>query len=125
MSKEIDFGFVPISSWENNSFSNSVLKANTEYTLRVDYPLGNPYEEKFQTGKVGMSKEALINKICTTYKAIYQEEAATSGVKVGTLPGMYNRNKTNGKYGICNHVIEDLCLVSASIDKKNVITLGV
>lgn len=102
-----------------------ILKPNTKYILKVDYPLRDSCKVEFNTGKIGFTREKLIDKICKLYRKIYQIEDSSSKIKSGLIPGMLNRNFTNGKFGIWGHGIGDLCLVSANISKNNVITLGV
>jgi hypothetical protein len=56
---------------------------------------------------------------------MYAEEDETSGGNPGHIPGMLNRNTSEGKYGIWGHDIGDLLLCSAYVDDSGKITLGV
>lgn len=58
-----------------------ILEANKDYTLKITYPLSNPYETKFNTGKKGMSREEFINLACKSYHYIYDIEDKTSEIK--------------------------------------------
>lgn len=67
---------------------------------------------------------------CKAYYKMYEEEEATATIK--TIPlekrtTMYNRNETNGKYGIWGHDIADLVLSEIHIyedaDKKLLLAL--
>ncbi|MDO3627453.1 hypothetical protein [Mucilaginibacter sp. BT774] len=81
-------------------------------TLIIDYPLSK--ECKFElTSSNGFTREALVKKISDKYHQIYQEEESTATVK--TVPvkertTLYNRNQTDGKYGIWGHDLADLAL---------------
>lgn len=48
--------------------------------------------------------------ISTLYQCIYADETRTSSIAVGHMPGMMNRNETNGKYGIWGHELGDLVI---------------
>ena len=97
-----------------------VVKQN-DAVLVIDYPLENPIEIEIKSeDSNGFKKSELIEIISREYKRIYQEEEDSAQIK--TIPknerkGVINRNKTNGKYGIWGHDIDDLVL-SAIIVKK-------
>jgi hypothetical protein len=107
-----------------------VLDPNTPYELIIDYPTSTPYRKRFNTCKNGMTRIQLADFICKHYRKMYAEEDGTSnipgllGCQGGEAP-MLNRQQTDGKYGIWGHCIEDLVLISATVDTKNFITLGV
>lgn len=103
-----------------------VLAPDKEFILKITYPLTIPCEVKMKTGKKGITRLALVKKVITTYRKIYEVEDSTTNEKPGYIPGMCNRNRTDGKFGIWGHDIGDLMLCSAHLDsKKNIITLGV
>jgi len=77
-------------------------------TIVFDYPLKKEFEFKF-TNPNGFSRLDLINAISTKYKQIYDEENNSVG-DPGYIEGMFNRNKSNGPYGIWGHYITDLVL---------------
>jgi hypothetical protein len=108
---------------ENNK--EMVLKPNQEYTLVISYPLHNPAKFTFYTHFQGMTRAKLVALIRKYYKKVYAEEDKSVGKKTDCIPGMFNRDTSNGKYGIWGHHIGDLVLVNAKVSKKNVITLGV
>ncbi len=107
-----------------------ILKGNTEYTLVISYPLSTPYKKKFKTGKKGKTRIQLVDMICKSYRKIYFEEDSSTeippllGSEGGNAP-MFNRQETDGKYGIWGHCIEDLLLHSVSITPKGTISCGV
>ncbi|HMI02151.1 MAG TPA: hypothetical protein VK541_06700 [Pedobacter sp.] len=95
----------------------------------IDYPLRNEYKFELNS-ETGFTREFLLKEISKTYYKIYAEEEATATVK--TIPiekrtKMYNRNETNGKYGIWGHDIADLVLAEIQVyetsDKKLVLVL--
>jgi len=98
-------------------------------TIIIDYPLTNEY--KFDlSSDTGFTRVHLINEINKAYRKIYAEEEASATIK--TIPiekrkTLYNRNDTNGKYGIWGHDIEDLMLAQIEIyetpDKKLILAL--
>lgn len=101
-----------------------VLKPG-DYILVIDYPVTVFYTTPLTVEASGLTRGGLVQFICRHYKKMYKEEDSGSKIKAGNIPGMYNRNETNGKYGIYGHDIGDLVLCSAEVSKKNVITLGV
>jgi hypothetical protein len=98
-----------------------ILKKNKEYTLFIRYPLSNPYKKVFKTSIKGMSRKELVKLIVDAYHEIYDTEESTSKIMPDLIPGMYNRNTTEGKYGIWGHDLGDLMLGGVYIGKNNVI----
>lgn len=105
--------------------TETVLPPRQVFILKIDYPLHKPARFVFNSGVDGMTRGDLVRKIRKCYKQVYREEDASTKVKPGNIPGMLNRNPTNGKYGIWGHDIGDLVLCSVNVSDKNVITLGV
>lgn len=101
-----------------------VLPPEKEYTLIIDYPLKNAAKFKVKTGKKGLSRAKLVAAIIKYYKKIYQIEDSTSDILPGKIPGMLNRNITNGMFGVWGHDIEDLVLVDCMVSRGK-IYLGV
>jgi hypothetical protein len=88
-------------------------------TVVIDYPLTNNY--KFELlSKKGFTREQLIKGISNEYYLLYDEEEKSATVK--TIPAknrkIYNRNQTNGKYGIWGHDIGDLVLDEIQVYKN-------
>jgi len=90
---------------------NEKVIDENKVTIIIDYPLNHPYKGEFNS-KNGFTRLSLIKEISKTYHEIYSEEERTATVK--TLPmakrKIYNRNETNGKYGIWGHDLGDLVL---------------
>lgn len=86
-----------------------------------NYPLENPVIVTFSDGP--FSRRQLAEIICETYAEIYRTEDETTRTQVGLMPGMLNRNQTNGKYGIWGHSIGDLAL--HAVHPGSIYTLGI
>ena len=99
---------------------NEIVITENRVTIIIDYPLKNAYITELTSNK-GFTRENLIIAIQKMYHDIYEEEEASATVK--TIPAekrttMYNRNETNGKYGIWGHDISDLVLTSIWVYKN-------
>lgn len=150
MSKEIQLGDVHIATWHPgeplypdwmkedgeydkeiaaNKPGDVILPANKAYTLIIDYPLSTEAKIMLKTGKKGMTRSQFVNKVCKAYRAIYASEDRTSSRKArlgkdGGAAPMFNREQSDGRWGIWGHVIGDLVLCSATV-KGSKIELGV
>ena len=86
----------------------------------VDYPLTNTYTFELTSPK-GFTRTQLIYEISKQYYQLYDEEERTATIK--TLPleqrTIYNRNRTDGKYGIWGHDIGDLVLAEIIVYKTS------
>lgn len=135
--KTIDLGLVEISTYRKNKLICSgddraslmdmnevIIPANTKlYTFKIDYPLTNPYVVKLAF-PFGCTRREMVNYIVNVYRTIYKIEKNTTTKPVRNIPGMFNRDTTDGYYGIWGHHIQDLMLHSLYIDRKR-ITVGV
>lgn len=90
-----------------------------QIAIKFDYPLNNPIELTFKS-KNGFTLGDLFCCIYTGYKKIYREEGDAP-----MIPGMYNRQTSNGKYGIWGHVIDDLYLEGATEVKPGKFELSI
>jgi hypothetical protein len=109
--------------------AKGILIHQNVVTVIIDYPVMNEYRFELNATN-GFSRELLIKQISKAYHKMYEEEEATATKK--TIPpenriGMYNRNETNGKYGIWGHDIADLVLseiqIYESADGKLILAL--
>ena len=91
-----------------------ILPCNSTFTLVINYPLTNPFTQKIDTCN-GITRKEFVDIVVKCYKRIYTEEKKSTKVKVGRASGMYNRNRTNGVWGIWGHDLGDLVLVGATI----------
>jgi hypothetical protein len=124
--KEFEDGFIPCASLEkpkqdipNLYNKDEIVIKDTEIKIIIDYPLTNQYEFSLSSAK-GFTRQQLLLEISNHYYKIYEEEEKTATVK--TIPitkrtTMYNRNQTNGKYGIWGHDIADLVLAEVLVYK--------
>jgi len=147
MQKAIELGYISMYNWkkgkklfadwfyedEDESTKNSIknckpseiiLPPNETYELVIDYPLHRPFKTEIKTGTKGLTREEVVDIIVRSYKLVYKEEKATSKIPAGLIPGMYNRNTTDGKYGIWGHELGDLMLHTLEIN-DNVLTVGI
>jgi len=109
---------------------NEVVISENSITVIIDYPLTNEYKFDLKS-KSGFTREMLLSEISKHYYKLYDEEEKTATIK--TLPmekrTMYNRNETNGKYGVWGHDIADLVLTDIQVYKTDngtiILTLGI
>jgi hypothetical protein len=106
---------------------DEIVIRETKVVLLIDYPLSEPYTTEILSSN-GFSRKHLVNEISRNYYKVYAIEESTATVK--TLPvaqrkTTYNRNRTNGKYGIWGHDIGDLALTGMRLYKSStgIITL--
>jgi hypothetical protein len=119
-------GFIPFMEIEHPEKSikqlvnkDEIVVKDDTITLIIDYPLTNEYRLKINS-KNGFTRRELITAISKAYYKLFSEEEATATVK--TIPvekrtAVYNRNQTNGKYGIWGHDIADLVLADVMVYK--------
>jgi hypothetical protein len=112
-------GFIPWVELENSDEDlkllidkNEVVISDNKIILIIDYPLTKTCRFEL-TSANGFTREQLVKEISKKYHQIYDEEASTANVK--TIPvdkrtTLYNRNQTDGKYGIWGHDLADLAL---------------
>ena len=86
-----------------------------EFTIYLDYPLSVTVSVIVPAD----SYKDLGKKICDIYKEIYREEVSSSKMTESLMDGTYNRNRTNGIYGIWGHCIDDLIIENVLVYKGN------
>lgn len=89
--------------------------AEPVFKFMVEYPIENPHVETV-TNAEGYTRAEVARAISSTYHRLYHEE--DGGVDPGTIPGMYNRGRTNGPHGIWGHYIGDLQLYGVSYNSE-------
>jgi len=126
--KDFKDGIIPWASIEkthqdlpNLIDKDEIVIKQTSIEVIIDYPLTNQYEFSL-TSQSGFTRSQLLTEISKHYYKIYEEEEKTATIK--TIPiekrtTMYNRNQTNGKYGIWGHDIADLVLADISLFKRS------
>lgn len=109
---------------------DEVVISEKEITIVIDYPLTTPYIFTLKSDK-GFTRERILTEIGQNYFKVYEEEEKSATEK--TVPmekrETYNRNQTNGKYGIWGHDIADLILTDIQVfknkDGKIILSLGI
>jgi hypothetical protein len=96
------------------------LKEPRQYKTYIDYPLKVVAEVEFP--KLSTIEEMLWHT-AQAYKRIYNQERWTSEIKEDEISGTYNRNKTDGMYGIWGHALEDLSFGSIQLYKNGVVVI--
>jgi len=92
---------------------DSVVITYGRISIIIDYPLTVPDTFNMVAGNnMGFTRKQLLEVISKEYHRIYKEEEATAKMKTVPLAQrkMYNRNTTDGKYGIWGHDLGDLVL---------------
>jgi hypothetical protein len=136
--KDFEDGFVPWADLEkpkadlpNLDKKDEIIIKDKQIKIIIDYPLTNQYEFILKSDK-GFTRGQLLLEISKNYYLLYEEEEKTATIK--TIPidkrtTMYNRNETNGKYGIWGHDIADMDISGISVYKtKNgeiIVTLSI
>ena len=87
----------------------------------IDYPFRKEFRFDAES-KNGFTRAQLLRDISSAYYKIYKEEEQTATTK--TIPAekrttTYNRNQTNGIYGIWGHDIADLVLAEILVCKDS------
>jgi hypothetical protein len=98
---------------------NKVVIESSKVRVMFDYPLHNPCVVTFSVRTPTICKKQLIKLIARKYEKIYEEEEKTTIIPVSTIPNMYNRNTTNGTYGIWGHILQDLSLNGLEYNEEN------
>jgi hypothetical protein len=122
---------------------DEVVITDKDIKVSFDYPLKQKFLFDFHSDQ-GFTRKQLVELIANTYKNIYEEEERTANeyeytykneadeacictskvipidirVQMGSL---MNRNRTDGKYGIWGHDIEDLWLEGISYNPQTMI----
>lgn len=120
----------PESDLPNLINKSEIVISDKKITVIIDYPLTNEYRFDLISEK-GFTREMLLVEISKHYYKLYAEEEKSATVK--TVPAdkreMYNRNETNGKYGVWGHDIGDLLLTDIQVykdsDEKVTLVLGI
>lgn len=100
-----------------------VISDASEIEIEYDYPLSVTVHKSFTNNTDSWTRQELANAIAQGYQQIYDEENATQ--KEEFIPGMLNRTRTNGPYGIWGHVISDLYLEEVVYHGNGKIKLGI
>ncbi len=126
--EDFEDGTIPWASIENPEEDlinlvdgDEIIIPDNKIIVIIDYPLTNEYRFELESMK-GFSRKQLLIEVSKNYFKIYEEEEKSATIK--TIPvekrtKMYNRNKTDGKYGIWGHDIADLVLSEIEVYKSS------
>jgi hypothetical protein len=121
---EYEYDYVSIASPELDRLDDhDILIPFKEAIIKITYPLTNPTEVIIKANKKeGFTKRDIVRCISKAYHKIYKEEKESTKIKI--IPGnqrkvLYNRNTTDGKYGIWGHDIGDLVLSAIITEEKD------
>ena len=101
---------------ENLINPNEVVIKDEEITMVITYPLSVEFRLTLEK-KGGFTRLDLFKSIYEAYKWIYEEEEKDAG-DPGTYDNLYNRKKSEGKYGIWGHYIGDLVIESVTYNRE-------
>ena len=98
---------------------DEIVIPETKLTVIIDYPLSTSYKFGLISNG-GFTRAQLITEISKHYYQLYDEEERTATIKTVPLKDrkIYNRNQTNGRYGIWGHDIGDLVLDEIHVYKN-------
>lgn len=96
-----------------------------EIRIEYSYPLSTRAIFFYDADNgVGFTRAELARKVSEGYQRIYREEDEAVG-NPGNIPGMLNRETSDGPYGIWGHGIGDLALHTVRQIEGNLFGLGV
>ena len=102
---------------------DDIIIKNKKATIIVRYPIKDFVTFNISSkNEKGFTLKDVVENVSNIYKKIYKEELeTTTEVEPKSNKGVnvLNRSRTNGKYGIWGHDIEDLVLESVLVYTKN------
>lgn len=102
---------------------NPLVTERTTIQINFDYPLSRPVCLEFSNPH-GFTCYDFFKAVYDGYSKIYREEDAQEG-DPGMVDGMFNRNSSEGAYGIWGHYMEDLFLEGFREVEPGVYNLGI
>jgi hypothetical protein len=100
----------PIMIQLKNNHQKMIVDTSESIFISFEYPLSRGVDLEFRNAKRPWRLEDLLDCVAEGYVKIYDEEDATR-----TLPAqapldsiLVNRPRTDGKYGIWGHILNDL-----------------
>ena len=104
-------------------YPKNLLDSREIIRIEFNYPLSATHTFEFHK-KGGFTNMDFVRAVCKKYKEIYAEEDKSMSGKERYIPGMFNRQTSDGKYGIWGHVLGDLFLEGAKLKSNGVWTLS-
>ena len=112
---------VKVCSWGDEKVMKNLVEPNelitsaTKIKIKFDYPLNKPTSFEFEN-EDGFTKKDFFGRVYDGYKSIYETEEKDVG-DPGYIPGMYNRQKSEGPFGIWGHYMDDLFIEGVRLEK--------
>lgn len=125
--EDYEDGYIPWASLSNPTADVPNLYNKDEIIIKypvikvvIDYPVTDLYEFTLKSSN-GFTRAQLFTEISKHYHLMYEEEEKTATIK--TIPidqrtELYNRNQTNGKYGLWGHDIADMDIAGVMVFKN-------
>lgn len=114
----------PESDIQNQRQPDEIVIPLTTIKIEYDYPLSCRVIFE-HTNLAGFTRADLARLVSQDYHHIYDEEVETSATEIGLIPGMFNRTRSNGTYGIWGHEIGDLVLRQVRQMNDNIFCVSV
>ena len=95
---------------------DEVVIKDEKITMVITYPLSVEFSVILEK-KGGFTRLDVFKSIYEGYKRIYEEEERVVG-DPGTYDNLYNRKRSEGKYGKWGHFLEELVIESVIYDPK-------
>lgn len=93
----------------SNKKANEKLSLNVKYVVAViTYPIENPALFKFDCSNIELTYGKLLYLYTYAYQLMYKLEDEDVGAPTENIPGLLNRGKSEGRFGIWGHDISDL-----------------
>jgi hypothetical protein len=80
----------------------------SEIIVHITYPVNTPAIFKYECSNIDITYGLILYLYTYSYQKMYDIESETSTKPVTNIPGMINRDATDGMFGIWGHVIGDL-----------------
>ena len=114
------------STCKSNLNPDQIVIPKQDVTVCYSYPLSHDFVNIHHTDNpAGFTRKEISEQIMKTYAQIYAEEDSDVGKPTEHIPGMMNRNTSEGRHGIWGHDIGDLQLHSMEEEENGVFSLGV
>jgi hypothetical protein len=104
----------PYGKWKHmpSNFGREIMERSVILKFVIDYPLTNPKRVVMHRAG-GWTVNQFIDTVIKSYKKVYHDENKAIGGDPGHIPGMLNRVRSAGPYGIWGHDLGDLILTGA------------
>ena len=109
---------------ENMIYGDIVVIPNTTISIFFEYPLSHPATFEYSS-ETGFTRRKILECVYQGYKKIYDEENETGVKESKDKVPIENRPRSNGKYGIWGHYIDQLFIEHLEFNvKTSLLKLG-